>query len=305
MVSLVLDKSRGRSLCMLMLLVHTSAIAAAAEFESLDISGAQHITATPSRPELFLSTAKGQLIQWTAAGQTVLVNDLQADPAQLSDLRFLFCREQSVSAIGKRIDQSAFAGYRLRTQQQLLVAEWQPGLSVPLKFLRDGSIACVAATAANIYLVSNREPEYAIWRIKAGVATLGEPVKLYTTEQPVIATALNYQGHLLTAVRVADQRQVGIRFHHAETGKPLLLLPTGLDDVRSLAVGPDELLYAAGTLDNIVGLYRLDVAYGDGGQKIDARLIKQLDGLKEIASSTASLYMLNEDQVLRMQFKEE
>ena len=68
------------------------------------------------------------------------------------------------------------------------------------------------------------------------------------------------------AMSASDQTAT-LRFHHANTGRTLLVLPTDLQQIRCLSYGGSGSLYAAATKNQQEGIYRLDVAY-DGKRQI-------------------------------------
>ena len=285
----------------LMLLVATPAVDSA-ELESINVASAKHIAASPNRDDVFVLTTSDQIVQWTDTNQTVFVDNLQSDPAALTDIKFLYCRDSSVSAVGQRDGLTQLAGYRLTVQDGTETAQWQAGLSRSLDFLGEGKLVCLTVTPVNLYFVSVEQDAFILWGMKAGVATLGKPAKLYSSKEPILALAMNYQGHLLTAMREPGQgsQKVSIRFHHANTGKPLIRIPTEMDDVSSLVVGPSELLYAAGSAGGTSGLYRLDSSYKSGRQAIVARLLHRKEKVKQVTATKSSLFVLSDDEVQRM-----
>ena len=76
---------------------------------------------------------------------------------------------------------------------------------------------------------------------------------------------VNKEGHLLMAMSAADKTAT-LRFHHANTGRTLLVLSTDLKEIRWLSYSGRGSLYAAATKDHREGIYRLDVAFDDTQQ---------------------------------------
>lgn len=69
-------------------------------------------------------------------------------------------------------------------------------------------------------------------------------------------------------------------FYHANTGRPLLNLPSGLFDITALAYGPDGQLYAtdfAWMQSDQGGLFQLAARLADGKQVVQARRVLSLD----------------------------
>ncbi len=69
------------------------------------------------------------------------------------------------------------------------------------------------------------------------------------------------------AMSAADKTAT-LRFHHADTGRTLLVLSTDLKEIRWLSYSDQGALYAAATKDRREGIYRLDVAFDNKRQII-------------------------------------
>lgn len=271
------------------------------ETHSLKIAEPVAVAARAESSAIYVATKQGQLIEWNDGQQSVLVPDLAAEPALLTEVQFLFCREGSISALGLRDADQSLASFRYEEMPKERSVRWVPGIAGPIPYATGKVIRNLAATASAMYTAVSGDSEHVLWRTDLRVATMGDPVKLHVGEAEVLAIAVNYQGHLIAAIRdPSSGGKVALRFHHALAGSDLLQLPTELDDVSSLVVGPDELLYASGRLGSDSGVFRIDVVYRNLRQATTVGLIVPNAGVRQIACNDEYLIMVDKDDVTRI-----
>jgi hypothetical protein len=214
----------------------------------------------------------GRIVRPKEMHAVAVVDDLlTAGPNRFTSVAGLVAREKrTISIVGL-----ADGVIRLVTYD---VSDGKPAVTVPglSGDFPPGSAAgairelfAVTATDFAIYVaVGGDGGRYALLRIPAQRSSLGKPNILF---QPSTASAhptsmtVNTNGHLLMAMS-ASEKTATLRFHHATTGRTLLVLSTDLKEIRWLSYSGHGLLYAAAPKDQREGIYRLDVAFDDKRQ---------------------------------------
>jgi WD40 repeat protein len=201
-----------------------------------------------------------------------VVNDLlEEGPNHFTSVAGLVAREKNTMSIVGLAD----GVMRLITYD---VSDGKPAVTVPglSGDFPPGSAAgairelfAVTATDFAIYLaVGGDGGRYALLRIPAQRSSLGKPIVLFkpsTASAHPTSMTVNKEGHLLMAMSASDKTAT-LRFHHATTGRTLLVLSTDLMEIHCLCYSSHGSLYAAATKDHREGIYRLDVAFDDTKQ---------------------------------------
>ena len=181
---------------------------------------------------------------------------------------------------------------------------WVPGLSAALPFPSLDAIHAVTATPSAIFFAVTDGAEDAIYRVGARVATLEEPKKLYAKEEKLVALTMTSAGQLIVAVQTGPR--VTLRFHHADSGQPLLSLPTELSTVDALVIDPNGTLYAVGTQGRTTGLFRIDAVYRRQKQATSLQLVHEKSGILQISTVQGGLLLLTDErQLFRLQFDDQ
>ena len=285
---------RFSTIAILAALFWTGAIQA--ETESIELEKPISIGSTVLATDTVIALADGSVVAWGDGDQHPIVNDYGAKPSSLTDVEHIEFHRDFVSVIGKRDGSPSMATFK-RGEDISNNAHIVPGLTVPLAFADDKTITATTSTGVAIYFAVKDEEETSLWIIGANAASLNDPKEIYRGAEPILALAVNFQGHLLAIVE-QDEKPT-IQFHHSQRGDKLLHVPTGMDKITSLALSSAELLYAAGTKDGKDGIYRLDAGFEDGKQIVNETEIELIDGAQKVVCCGKQAVAITKDAATR------
>ncbi len=272
-----------------------------AETKPIELEDPIAISSNSSSNAAVIVLANGSVTAWEEESQHTIVNDCGAKPSSLTEIKHIEFHRDFVSVIGKRGGSPSMATFK-RGENISNNAHIVPGLTVPLAFANGKTITATTSTGVAIYFAVKDETETSLWIIGANAASLNEPKEIYRGPEPILALVVNFQGHLLAAVE-RDGKPT-IQFHHSQRGEKLLQIPTGMDEITSLALSSTELLYAAGSRDGKSGIYRLDAGFEDGKRIVDETEIELIDGARQIVCCGKQAVAITDSKALQFDLDE-
>ncbi len=222
-------------------------------------------------------------------GQPLTIVDslLGTGPDRYTSVSTLVIREKNVlSIVGLADGMLRLMTYELADDKPATAVQ---GLSGDFPVASAGEIKqllAVGATDFAIYAaIAGAEEQYALLRIPMGRSKLGKPsvlLKQATGTSIPSAMTVSSNGHLVIAMAESGAPAT-LRFHHAETGRILLDVPTDVDEIRALCYDAAGALYAAAAKNQLAGVYRLDVAFDGTRQVVRATEMAQIQHVVAIA----------------------